>query len=74
MKKLPSILFWGLTQISSKMMDFGDFANLEQNDCYVAAKMLGNFFKKPNFQKIKNLIVLFLVVVKLVTSVRARDA
>ena len=64
--KLQSILFWGLTQISSKMMDFGDFANLEQNDCYVAAKILGNFFKKK--------ILLFLVVVKLVTSVRVRDA
>ena len=55
-------------------MDFGDFVDLEQNDCYVAAKLLDNFFKKTNFRKIKFLSILFLVVVKLVTSVRVRDA
>ena len=44
-------IFWGLTQIWSKMMDFGDFVNLEQNDCYVAAKILDNFKKKQFFKK-----------------------
>jgi hypothetical protein len=38
--KLQSILFWGLTQIWRKMINFGDFVDLEQNGRYVAAKLL----------------------------------
>ena len=58
-------------------------SNLEQNDgfrrfrvfdCYVAAKLLGIFFKKSNFQKLKNLTGHFCSLTKLVTSVRGWDA
>ena len=51
---------------------FRRFRELGAKWLYVAAKMLDNFFKKSNFQKKMSLF--FVIVVKLVTSVRARDA
>ena len=68
------ILFGGSTQIWSKMMHFGDFVHLTDNDSCVAATFLDNFFEKSNFQKTIFLNLVFAYVIKLVTSVRGRDA
>ena len=43
-------------------------------DCYVTAKSLDSLFKKLNFQKTNFLNLVFVCLIKLVTSVRVWDA